>query len=580
VIPRCTWSLLLLATLYTGINAFTPLRIDDAYGVQMAHHLAHAPFDPYGFAGYWYDVPQRANEILLTPVLPGYVALCQSLSGERPWVWKLMLWPWALGLVFSLASLLRRFAPGCERAGAVLLVFSPALWPSFQLMLDVPTLALTLASIALFLHALERSSFALATAAGLLAGLAMQTKYTGGAAPLVIGLACLVRPGQTGALFPSLRQLLLGGAAWLGAFQVFLGWELLIALLYGRSHFLLALAGRSDFFQRLGQLEFLFVYLGGLGAFALLFGLVGLGLSRWVLAGASGVVVLGYGLIGFQDARFVNTLGPGKPITFHLAEVIFLVFGLAGAGVILWALWHLYKREEAGARRATLFLGLWLVLEAALYIPLAPFPAARRVLGPFVVGGLILARLLSRTSLAPRPHPFLWPLGLGSLAVAVCFLLVDWHDALVHQRAAEQAYQWIQARRGGRTWYVGHWGFQYYAERLGMTPVIPAYYRPADDGPGQPIPLPAPSRLQPGDWLVVPDPRLEQPWIQLDPEFLDRKHQLTFAGGLPVTTMSCYYGGRTPLAYHRGTNLEVRIYRVRQAFVPRRSTSEEARQAW
>ena len=46
---------------------------------------------------------------------------------------------------------------------------------------------------------------------------------------------------------------------------------------------------------------------------------------------------------------------------------------------------------------------------------------------------------------------------------------------------------------GGRTWFVGHWGFQFYAERHGWHPVVPAE-----------------TRFQPDDWLVLPDARLDQ----------------------------------------------------------------------
>ena len=85
--------------------------------------------------------------------------------------------------------MLRRFAPGVELPLTVMTVLSPAILPSINLMLDVPALALSLASVYLFLGACDRDSFGRAALAGFVAGLAMQTKYTGAVAPAVMLLA-------------------------------------------------------------------------------------------------------------------------------------------------------------------------------------------------------------------------------------------------------------------------------------------------------------------------------------------------------------------------------------------------------
>jgi hypothetical protein len=489
-------------------------------------------------------------------VLPYGWALVRLGVGERPWLWKLGLLPWAVVLVGALHALLRRFARGLEAPGTWLLVLSPALLPSFNLMLDVPALALGLASVAVFLRAAGRSSFALAAWAGLLAGLSMQTKYTGFLAPGAMLLYATLR-----------GRLRLWPAAALAAAQVFVTWEFLVALLYGQSHFLTAWRqGGGNVLAKVNHLPFLFSYLGGVAPAGILMGLAALGLRRRWLAAGAGLALGGYALIALLDVRFVSrtapaalVFGPGPPpppVEFQLAEVIFYVFSLAGAAVVSGVAWRLLaedgRRPRARARRCgTLFLLAWLALEVVGYLLLTPFPALRRVLGVAVVLSLLVASLAARTCRGAERRLTLQALSAGSIALGLAFFGLDWRGACVHRQAAEEAAGWVRDHGGGTAWYVGHWGFQFYAERAGMQPVVPGA-----------------SRLRRGDWLVVPDSRLNQQGVYLDETKLTLEDRLTVEASVPLSTVPCFYGGRTPLEHHEGSRLEVRIYRVTEDFIP------------
>src|SRR5262249_9665039 len=107
-------------------------------------------------------------------------------------------------------------------------------------------------------------------------------------------------------------------------------------------------------------------------------------------------------------------------------------------------------------------------------------------------------------------------------------------------------------------------GFQFYAERAGMRPVIPRYSRPVTSS----VELPPPSELRKDDWLVVPDSRLNQQGIDLDDPRLELVETLHVGGTVPLRTVPCFYGGRTALEHNEGSGLDVRLYRVRSDFVP------------
>src|SRR5205807_4461 len=90
-------------------------------------------------------------------------------------------------------------------------------------------------ALALFFGAVDRSSLPRAAVAGLVAGLAMQTKYTGFLAPAAMFLYALAH-----------RRLRLWLPAAAAALAVFAAWEGFIAWRYGQSHFLYHLRHGQD----------------------------------------------------------------------------------------------------------------------------------------------------------------------------------------------------------------------------------------------------------------------------------------------------------------------------------------------
>src|ERR1700682_5667045 len=170
-------SLFALALLFTLLNAFKPLCIDDTLYHYNAEQIAFHPLEPYRFRVFWNDRPEPAVRVLAPVMMTYWWAIALRLVGDHPFFWKLWLLPYALILVFSLYALLRRFARGFEMVLAWMVIFSPVFLPSFNLMLDVPVAALILWSVAVFLRAADQNSLLLATLAGLIGGIAAQTKY-------------------------------------------------------------------------------------------------------------------------------------------------------------------------------------------------------------------------------------------------------------------------------------------------------------------------------------------------------------------------------------------------------------------
>jgi hypothetical protein len=546
---------LLLALLFTLLNCAKPLQGDEAAYWAVAKRIAGHPLDPYGFQ-FPGGVP--ANHVLAPPVLLYWWGAAIHLFGVRPLIWKLWLLPFSLLLVFALDALFRRFCRGLETPLLWLTVLSPAVLPSFSLMLDVPALALSLAAVALFLRASDRASAVGAALAGLVAGLALETKYTAFLTPAVILLY--------GFLFRRLRLAVLAISV---AGLVFAGWEALTAGLYGESHFLHSFRGQPHGLDRpLHLLLPLVSTLGGVAPAIALVGLAALGLSRrGVLAGGA-AVLLGYGLIAAVPEEGAAWLR-NPPVGWTgltLNNLVFGAFGMVVCAVVGRTVWRLvrdprpfggqtysqsnrpFPEADSQSGRADWFLVAWLGLELACYFALSPIPAVRRMLGLIVVGTLLVGRLARRTGQPSPRRALVGAVAVGNIALGLGVFAVDLCDADAERVAARQTARLLRHRpRGARAWFaVECWaGFTFYAERAGLRQLgIPGEHP------------------RPGDWLAVMHRPAWRPGPIVSYHWGERVGGFQVEDRLPLRTNPCFYAGRTPVDHHRGSRVEVTIYKL------------------
>jgi hypothetical protein len=513
-----------MAALPILMNAGKPLTIDDPAYYYYARQIAHDPTDPYGFLFFGH---RPAQQILAPPVLPYWLAAGLNLFGDRPFLWKLWLFPFALLLVFALHALCRRFAAGLELPLAGMTVLSPALLRSWNLMLDVPALALSLAALALFIRGADRASVTAVSAAGLLAGLAMQTKYTGFVAPAVIFTYALV-----------FRHVRLASVAVALALVLFVAWECFLACRYGESHFLYHLHRQhSEPLRKLRLVLPLLATLGGVAPWGAMLSLAALGVARRWLVPAAALLGLGYLLLAVlpQSAQHVTE-------RTTLSGLLFGTWGAIAAATTLAVVWRLLGRTRPDTTlRVEWFLLAWLGLEVAGYFALTPFPAVRRILGMVVVGALVAGRLLATHCQLPQRR-------LAYLAMAVSavlgfgFFAVDVLEARAQQRAAEKAAHWVRRRDPDATvWCIGTQGFPFYADRNGMRRLV------------------SPALLRPGDWLVSDGTLSDQERSLALDMFVAQT--LIVADALPLRTHLCFYSSGTPLEHHAGPRARLALYR-------------------
>jgi hypothetical protein len=543
------------AAVLTGLNAIKPLHVDDTTYYFDAAQIAAHPFDPYGHVLLYFSDPLPALHVLAPPLLLYWWAGAIRLFGESPLPWKICLFPFTLLFVSGLFGLLRRFAAGVRMPLLIALVLSPVFLPSLNMMIDIPALALSLASLWLFFRACDNESPVFAVLAGLIAGLAMQTKYTAFLSLPVLFAYSLFQ-----------RKLRLGFAAALAAGLIFTSWETVLLLRYGESHFLYRLSQSGNVGEpKILLLGSLFPLLGGAVPTLALLALTVLSAPRWLLLAAAVLMVLPFQLLVCPES-----LSCGGRL-YELADALFACNGAAALLSTGWAAWRLVAtsgplvRPMDDHQRGGCFLVHWLALEIVGYLAISPFPAVRRIMGTAIAATLVIGWLAGRSQLEAWRKNLLHGLVVVTALLGLGFFAVDYLEARSEQQAAYDAAQFIgQLHSQARIWYAGYWGFQYYAEKCGMKQIVPAR-NGAEEMPA----LLAPSRCRRGDWLVIPDDSIPQQELDLNRPELEPQGQLAFDDAIPLSTLMNYYAGAAPLRHRRGPRIVLRLFRVKDDFIAR-----------
>src|SRR5206468_3117705 len=147
-----------------------------------------------------------------------------------------------------------------------------------------------------------------------------------------------------------------------------------------------------------------------------------------------------------------------------------VTLGLLAVTVALFGLRHGRSR----VRRDDLFLAAWWLSELAGAFVVAPWAAARRVLGPPVVGIPLRGRVAARTVRRPARRRLVGAVAGFSVILGLVVQAIDVDNAGAERDGVERATAWVRdVDPVGPIFFVGHWGLHFYAERAGWLPVDP-----------------------------------------------------------------------------------------------------------
>jgi 4-amino-4-deoxy-L-arabinose transferase-like glycosyltransferase len=450
-------------------------HMDDTLLVWTAQQIEAHPADFYGFDVNWYGFYAPMVHVYLNP--PGaayFAAVFGELFGWSEPVMHSSMALIAAALVLGVYWLARQLN-GNPLLAAVCALVSPGILVSMgTMMTDLPMTALWVWATVLWLRGLDEQEPKLNALSGLLIGFAVLTKYFAiSLVPLLLVYTLLSgRKRWARIVWLAIPVVLLG------LFDLYTKWR------YGMSLFLetggVLKAFQEQYSLDVGRKILTGVGFLGAGAAPALF------IAPW-LWGRTGRVALCAGGTAVAAVTVVLALSDwqaGAPQTSY-PWWFWPQYGLwiaAGFHIIALALAEVWNRRD----RDAVFLALW--LGGTLYFGLFVnhFMNIRVILPALPVVALLCARRLSMQKEAGAPASLraVW-IGLAAgLALSLC---VAYSDMRLANSARTAAQRIAPEERKGRTWFSGHWGFQYYMEAHGAKPI----------GVRNPD-------LRPGDTIVTP----------------------------------------------------------------------------
>lgn len=434
-------------------KAFTT---DDPIFLLAARHAVADPLHPTAFDIAWHDAPERVGP---TFALMAWLLVPAVLS-DRPepvaHIIELLFFWLALVATVSLAVRLGS-TPGWAMAAGLLLAATPvALGMAGTAMADLPAMALGVSG-------LER----------LVAWKQERRVHQALLATLLLGLAPFARPHTVlllgvGSLF--LVGDFLSGASWRATRPV--AWVPLAGAVLVIASLLVVLRDPAPAAPSVLAESKLTLSVQRVGPNAVAFAthwtlFLPLALP-WILLRPRDVLRRWWGVLAGGTAAYFVLRLVGRPSIPNAA--------LAGLGIAV--LWDIVA--DARDRRDAVQVGLWLWLLLPLVaVPYVHFPAKYNLLAaPAAV--LLVARLAAQRGSDRAKLALAGTAALG-VALGVAVLRADAAFAELGRRAATELVA-PQVALGHRVWFLGHWGFHWYAERAGATTITltPPYPRPGD----------------------------------------------------------------------------------------------------
>ena len=219
---------------------------------------------------------------------------------------------------------------------------------------------------------------------------------------------------------------------------------------------------------------------------------------------------------------------------------IFVTATIGAGALFLW-------RRGAGIDR---FLVGWLLIEVAGFFALSPFMAGRRILPLSAVLALCVGRMVAAPAPAFATRTAPRAIAAWGVALALLYCLTDASDARTRTRVVAQTRDALETAGADlareNVWFLGHWGFQFYAERAGMRPLVSG-----ERG------------LRGGDWVVEPR-GVHKQVVELDGAIdLEVVSDFGATNPWPWSTLPTLYSGPVPLRRQPERQIEVRILRAR-----------------
>ena len=430
-----------------------PYHIDDTFALHITRSILNNPLDPFAGEFDWIDHNQPVFEVTTNPPLVSYLlAPFAALSNESEIVLHaaMMIFPFLIAV--SMRFFARRFT-NAVWLPVLFVMTSCAVMVSGNVMRDVPAAGLATAGIACFISGTDRSDSRRLLLGSILAGLAILTKYSA-----VITLPILL-------LYPLLKRRYRTMFWVLPALVILAVWCLHNQIYYHAIHVVfLTLQRRSV--TGITWEDKLCGALVIVGCISYLFPLALWKSVQHKETIRLGILAVALGVAWWFIQRHFHDKADGEYLFWSCGGVILLVT-VFGEG--LKRGWRFLKDPQNPEAVDSLFLIAWLAAPVLFSILLVPFQAVRHLILALPPLTLLAFRHLQRTD-SGRYRPALLTLLVIQAFIAFFVHAADYEFAATYRDfCAEAKTHWSNSPT--KLWYLGHWGWQYYADQAGFHQV-------------------------------------------------------------------------------------------------------------
>ena len=417
-------------------------HIDDPVVLQCAKRILLNPLDPLGGEFDWFGVAMPFWQVTTNPpLLSYYLAPLVWIFGYSEIILHLSMMPFLAGILAGCLALSRRFCEPLQWLPVLMIATSSAVLVSSNVMRDIPALALICVGLAVGIQGLDTGRSLLLSVGSLLLGLAAVTKYSAGVAVVILVLYALMSKRKI-AVLPLLPSILPLG--------IWCGWTWLV---YGEAHPWFLLLGKHSA-GSFSTADKFFSLLVTLGSVCLLAPLIAWRIQE--VKRRAKLLVLGGTFVLALAAWWYHA---GEASSQNVTWTVVGSFSLLGVLVVGLV-------PGSGRRlpdRDSMFLLCWSLVFFAFSVSLVPFQAVRHVLGGLVPAVLLCFRTGREISGTARK-------GL-LLLVGVQLLLalsVAWSDMEYANVYRDFARDVSQRHPEKEIWFLGQWGWHFYAEQAGF----------------------------------------------------------------------------------------------------------------
>jgi len=454
--PLAVVALITLACLLPFLGK--PFNMDDTLFIRAAENILKTPLDFYGFDVNWYGQFMPMYEVMKNPPLASYyIALVGGLFGFTEVALHTAFLVPAVAMsagTYLLAARLTRYPAAATLAGVLTPVFMVS---ANTVMSDVMMLALWVWAILLWMKGLERGSYPVLLASGVLVALCTLTKYFGMSLIPLLAVYSILKGTRVKLWAPCL----------LLPVVLLAGYQFGTAEAYGRG-LLFDAAGYAVNVKNKGASSLArsglvgLVFIGGCAITPFVYAGAYWGRRAWLVVTTSALVVIVVGVLSVDPlgVSFIKSSGVDASFLLHA-----VVFTIAGASVMWLAMRDLLIERDADS--ALLFM--WVVGTFAFAAFINWTTNGRSMLPAVPAAGILAVRM------AAAWRPFACPAlrYLPLVPALVVSLLVAYSDnalaVTTHMAARDILSRHTEASAG--VWFEGHWGFQYYMEGHGGHPI-------------------------------------------------------------------------------------------------------------